>query len=81
MKYKTLVKFHNTNNEKLAGNFSFDFRFRFFLAVCKQDERSLEMSAFFVIIVLDFNPIEIFYISLLCCFNILQAVQATASSM
>lgn len=60
MEYKALVEFYHTDNGKLAGDFSLDSCFCFFLAVCKQDERSLKVSAFFVIIVLDFDPIKVF---------------------
>ena len=67
MEYKALVKFHHSDNEKLAGNFSLDFLLCFFLAVCKQDERGLEVPAFYVIIILDFDPIKAF--CLFCFFN------------
>ena len=81
MEYKALIEFHHVDNGELSGNFSLNSCFCFLLAVCKQTERSLKAPAFFIIIVLDSDLIEIFHISLLCYLNILQAVQATASNM
>ena len=66
MKYKVLIEFNYTNDEEFAGDFSLDFNLCFILVIHKQHERSLKVSAFFVII---------------CYLNILQAVQATASNM
>jgi hypothetical protein len=60
MEYKALIKLNYANDGEFAGDFSLDFSLCFFFVVCKQDERSLKVSAFFVIIVLDFDPIKVF---------------------
>jgi hypothetical protein len=81
MEYKALIKLNYANDGEFAGDFSLDFSLCFILVIRKQHERSLKVSALYVIIVLDFDPIKIFHTLLLCYFNILQAVQATASNM
>lgn len=59
MKYKALIEFNYTNDGEFAGDFSLDFSLYFILVIRKQHERSLKVSAFFVIIVLDFDPIKV----------------------